>query len=280
MKQYKLQNETDPIHFERLVLPFLLKEEARYCLPIGLFSQLANDPARYKSFRIGAVLADNSICGVFWQTPPHPLGFSAMPKEALELIFNAFKTENITSFLGPVDEASFFLSLWTERTGKKPSGKIAQGIYQLTEVNWKPNLVGCDLRCVTSDDKNLLEEWNFAFSQDVHMPNTMSEATEYAERAIREKNRYFLILNGQPVCMAGLSGATPNGIRVNWVYTPPELRGKGYASQLVAEISQAMLNQGKHFCFLYTDLANPTSNKIYQRIGYKHVGDSVHYHLT
>jgi predicted GNAT family acetyltransferase len=59
------------------------------------------------------------------------------------------------------------------------------------------------------------------------------------------------------------------------VYTPPEKRNRGYASSLVAALSQHLLDGGRKFCFLYTDLANPTSNKIYRALGYEHVGDSV-----
>jgi predicted GNAT family acetyltransferase len=73
--------------------------------------------------------------------------------------------------------------------------------------------------------------------------------------------------------MAGFVGTTPHGIRIAAVYTPPPLRGRGYASAIVADLSQKMLNAGRRFCFLFTDLANPVSNKIYQRLGYKPVGD-------
>jgi len=79
---------------------------------------------------------------------------------------------------------------------------------------------------------------------------------------------------GETVSMAGASGQTPSGIRINWVYTPNHLRGRGYASAIVATLSQKLLEEGRQFCFLYTDLANPTSNSIYQRIGYVPVCDS------
>jgi uncharacterized protein len=71
-----------------------------------------------------------------------------------------------------------------------------------------------------------------------------------------------------PVSMASATGATPNGIRVSAVYTPPEHRGRGYATSCVAALSARLLAEGRGFCFLYTDAANPTSNVIYQRIGY------------
>jgi predicted GNAT family acetyltransferase len=84
---------------------------------------------------------------------------------------------------------------------------------------------------------------------------------------------------GEPVSLAGWGGATPNGIRVGPVYTPPELRGRGYATALTAELSRRLLDGrlfegGRRFCFLYTDLANPTSNAIYERIGYRRVAES------
>jgi predicted GNAT family acetyltransferase len=84
---------------------------------------------------------------------------------------------------------------------------------------------------------------------------------------------------GKPVSLAGWGGKTPNGIRVGPVYTPPELRGRGYATALTAEVSQRLLDGRlfdgrRRFCFLYTDLANPTSNAIYERIGYRRAAES------
>jgi hypothetical protein len=79
--------------------------------------------------------------------------------------------------------------------------------------------------------------------------------------------------DGEPVSLAAAGGPTPNGIRIGPVYTPPELRGRGYASALVAELTRVQLEGGRRFCFLFTDLANPTSNRIYQRVGYEPVTD-------
>ena len=67
---------------------------------------------------------------------------------------------------------------------------------------------------------------------------------------------------------------TRNGVSVGGVYTPPELRRKGYATACVAALSALLLDRGHSFCVLYTDLANPTSNSIYQKIGYRPVTDS------
>jgi hypothetical protein len=77
--------------------------------------------------------------------------------------------------------------------------------------------------------------------------------------------------------MAASARPTKNAIAVNTVYTPPENRGNGYASGCVAQLSQRLLDSGYKSCVLFTDLANPTSNKIYQNIGYKPVADFTAY---
>ena len=83
----------------------------------------------------------------------------------------------------------------------------------------------------------------------------------------------YLWDDGRPVSLAGYSGPTPHGIRVGPVYTPPAQRGNGYASACVAALSQLLLDGGRAHCFLFTDLGNPTSNHIYQAIGYWPVCD-------
>jgi len=73
--------------------------------------------------------------------------------------------------------------------------------------------------------------------------------------------------------MAQKAGKTPNGNSVNFVYTPPELRRRGYATECVAKLSKYLLEEGNKFCFLFTDLIDPISNSIYQKVGYRSVID-------
>ena len=80
-----------------------------------------------------------------------------------------------------------------------------------------------------------------------------------------------------PVSLAGWGGETPNGVRIGPVYTPPGFRRRGYASALTASVSADRLAAGRRFCFLYTDLANPTSNRIYVEIGYERVCDAMEF---
>jgi hypothetical protein len=76
------------------------------------------------------------------------------------------------------------------------------------------------------------------------------------------------------VSCANVARRTPHGVAVAFVYTPPAHRRQGYATSCVAELTQRQLETGAEFCCLYTDLANPTSNSIYAKIGYRPVCDS------
>jgi len=118
----------------------------------------------------------------------------------------------------------------------------------------------------------LVAEWGAAFARDTGTP--IGDPLTFLERLIRDGSLY-LWSDGEPRSMAAAVGTTPNGIRVGYVYTPPSFRGLGYATATVASLSQSLLNDGRRFCFLYTDLANPISNAIYQRVGYRPVSDVV-----
>lgn len=126
-------------------------------------------------------------------------------------------------------------------------------------------------------DLDLLSDWNLRFCHDIGEEYDLQQAREYATAGIANRSRYLWTVDGEPVSMAAATGQTPSGIRINWVYTPDRLRGRGYASALVATLSRKLLSEGRQFCFLYTDLANPTSNNIYQKIGYVAVCDAAHH---
>ena len=100
------------------------------------------------------------------------------------------------------------------------------------------------------------------------------------ESRFGSRGRRLLALGGRrasPCRSSGFSGPTPTGIRIGPVYTPPEHRRRGYATTLVADLSAWLLEQGHRACFLYTDLANPTSNRIYVEIGYERVCDAMEF---
>jgi predicted GNAT family acetyltransferase len=135
------------------------------------------------------------------------------------------------------------------------------------------------MRVADGADRPLLLDWVTAFAGEALPGGALADSARL-ERSVDARlaggDAGFGIweVGGRAMSLAGFGGPTPNGIRIGPVYTPPELRGRGYASALTAAVTQLQLDRGRRFCFLYTDLANPTSNAIYIRIGYEKVCDS------
>jgi predicted GNAT family acetyltransferase len=136
------------------------------------------------------------------------------------------------------------------------------------------------MRAATTDDRALLLEWFNAFSAEA-LPDSRDDPgrTEHVvdRRLASPEPRLFLWERGSPVCLVGAGGLTPNGIRIGPVYTPREHRGHGYGTALTAAVSALQLERGRTFCFLYTDLSNPTSNAIYRRVGYEQVCEAAEF---
>jgi GNAT superfamily N-acetyltransferase len=169
-----------------------------------------------------------------------------------------------------------FAEAWTSRTGKpfKPGKNLR--IYELREVI-PPHDVPGHLRPARDSDLPLVADWIHNFNIDAFLPADREEARTLAERRIDSGDIYLWKHEGRSVSMAGRGRRTTHGSTIGLVYTPRELRNRGYASACVAALSQQLLDAGWEFCTLYTDLANPTSNSIYQRIGYRPVCDSNEY---
>ncbi len=281
----KLHSFSSHKEFKTRVFDFLLENEAENCLLLGLLEGMESNPGRYPVAYFWAVTSNDKVVGAAWMTPPFPLGLTTMPPEGLALLRDAVReiSHQPSQVIGPNEGSLQFKTLWAklDRSHIK-SPKMAQRIFQLTEVLPPRKTTGL-MRVATENDLDLLIDWNIRFAQDCGMSydpsSAKSSAKDDAVRAINRKNRHLWCIDGEPVAMASADGKTPRGIRISWVYTPNKFRGRGYASAAVAELSQKMLDEGRDFCFLYTDLANPTSNSIYQKIGYKPVSDSALYDL-
>ncbi|MES2200719.1 MAG: GNAT family N-acetyltransferase [candidate division FCPU426 bacterium] len=179
--------------------------------------------------------------------------------------------------VGPANEAAVFAALWEELRGKRSTLAIKQRIYQLQAVQ-NNNPVPGEARLATEAEIPLIARWFAMMHGEVPLPEHSSEAyLALATQKVRDQELYLWIVDGAPVSMAGATRPTRHGMGVNAVFTPESQRRKGYATALVSHVSQAMLDQGKKFCFLYTDLGNPTSNSIYQKIGYQAAADSLYF---
>ncbi len=131
-------------------------------------------------------------------------------------------------------------------------------------------------RVATTDDLNLLVEWHYAFEQEVGMIAVPTPVAERVSRRIDDQQFILWVQSGEPVSMAGANPLPAASARIGPVYTPPELRGRGYAQAVTAAASEHVQRDCVRTVFLFTDAVNPASNKAYQRIGYVHLADHAH----
>ncbi len=130
-------------------------------------------------------------------------------------------------------------------------------------------------RVAKEKDINLLKEWSLRFVAECELDEPPDETEEVVRRYV-ENRQLFVWEDPAPVAMAGFGGVTPNGVRVNMVYTRPEARSRGYAASLVAAISRKLLSSGAHkSCFIIVNAENTPALKIYERLGYRRVSDSL-----
>ena len=130
------------------------------------------------------------------------------------------------------------------------------------------------LRHARPSDRDHLIAWLVAFEEEAFGERTPRDPAALVDRSLGGQGRRFYVWDDDgPVSMCGVGGPTPHGIRIGPVFTPLGLRGRGYASACVAAVSQAQLDAGRRSCYLFADQANPTSNHIYETIGYRRVSD-------
>ncbi|MDR2598922.1 MAG: GNAT family N-acetyltransferase [Oscillospiraceae bacterium] len=127
-------------------------------------------------------------------------------------------------------------------------------------------------RLLTEEDLSYVPQWEQAFCVDCHLPAFSLAENHERIRTRIDKNTHFIWVDSVPVAQAVHGRDTPNGAVITWVYTPPLFRGRGYATTVVAELSQSRLNNGKKFCCLFADANNPASRSIYNKLGYKDIG--------
>lgn len=182
---------------------------------------------------------------------------------------------SVPGVVGPTPIAASFATKWASNNNSTPIVKMNQMIYRLDRVNPIGYAPG-KLRLAESNDLELIADWILDFNEAIGERIEQEVARNKARENI-ESSSLYIWHDEVGVSMAKKSRPTRNGIVVTLVYTPPAYRNKGYASACVAALSQLLLDEGYTFCSLYTDLANPTSNKIYSAIGYESIQGSIMY---
>jgi predicted GNAT family acetyltransferase len=256
----------------------LLLRESEHNLLLGLTDAMIRGTRDYPTPLFFTVMDGETIVGQAIRTSPdRPLGLATMPTEAAVKLAAELKELGVVlkGVVGPKNAVESFIDAFGEETNKG----MHQGIYELHEVIVPESDGG---QAIVADESHfdLVKEYATGFIVDC-FPNESrdvdQDALEFANRSIKQKS-LFLWQNkeGELTSMAARNRESKNAATISWVYTPPRYRKKGHASKVVAALSQQILADGKSFCNLFTDLSNPTSNSIYQKVGYRKVGESLH----
>ncbi len=270
----------DPGAFVDRARAWLLQSEAEHNLLLGIVQQLLGGEHLYHDpILLATVEGGDGVVGCAFRTPPFKFGLTRVPLETIPAIVEmaADLYDTLPSVLGPHHEAKRFADCWAAARGLRAEPGMRQRIYQLDAVRPPPDPPAGRLRAAKPEDLALAAAWANSFTEDTGVP---SGDPDLVARMLIDEDRLAFWDSGEPTSMAAGMVETPHGVRVGFVYTPPAMRGRGYATACVAALSQRYLDRGRRFCFLYTDLSNPTSNTIYQRIGYQPVCDVMDYDFT
>ena len=267
----------DPDQFLLKTRPTLEKDEAINGLLLGIAASAKKSPL-YTSFYLATVEDENRLLVAACMTPPHNLILSSLEcasDEAFTLLIQDLRRGNwpVPGVLGPALASEKFAQTWAKMTGQQYNVRFLERLFALDQVI-PPEHVAGQLRVATEDDLTLIKDWMFAFDQEATHSTNQEAAWQRAEVSVRSRDMYIWETpDKRVVSMAAKTRPIVKVISVGPVYTPPEERGHGYASNCVADLSQLLLDQGWKYCSLFTNLANPTANSIYQKIGYRPVGD-------
>jgi len=276
---YQLVEYADPLHFRDVVMDRLLQSEAESCAQLGLIQRMtANGYTPVSADELDQPLLltvqDNrGVELVALQTYKKAMLVSRGSPEAMSCLAESLAGRGWAGqgILGPTPSVETLAERYAFLSRRPHRLVIRLRTFQISAVMLPHPVSGFMRQCIQSD-RELLARFVGHFAAAIG-ESSEEDTLSTADRLI-DGERIFFWMDPQPVAMAAWAGRTPNGVRINFVYTPPGFRCRGYASNLVARLTQSLLDEGRKLCFLHTDQANPTSNSIYQKIGYRPVCDS------
>lgn len=275
----------NPADFMNVCRTIFEEQEALYGLMLGITIRLVKNPLHYGSQPLLATIGtDTEPDLIALMTPPYKLQIALLNKgsfESVQLLASKLHESGwqIPAVMGEEKAIKAFAIHWNEVAGTNSREGMRQRLYELRTVQPIQYPEGT-LRQATNDDLELAIKWSNSFYDDCFGDlEEVARDGRFAKLLVEEGNLYFWE-NPAPVSMAAITRPTMHGISIGYVYTPPQYRRKGYASAVTARLTQHALDSGKRFCTLFTDLGNPTTNSIYQKIGYNPVADIMDVHFA
>jgi hypothetical protein len=252
--------------------------EAENNLLLGVSSWLAAHPERIEQSPYFITVEENGkVQAAAMMTPPRNLVLTRAKRNALiEIADQILSMEiHLPGVNGPTETSQTFAEIWTKKTGRPPRAHRSLRLYQLQQVVSPPRVNG-QMRLAHDNDAETLRRWIHNSNAEIGERQSEEEVSKTFQRLLTDR-RLYVWEDKDPCSIAAWDSPTSHGVRISLVYTPPELRQKGYATACVATLSKALLDSGKKFCCLFTDLSNRTANRLYQRIGYEQVCDFTEY---
>ena len=237
-------------------------DQAKYNLLLGILNRKSPD-TKYWS------LGEGAACAI--QTPPRFIVLGELSREQTSDLAQIIKDLEFWGCIGDSSTTNLFVEEMA-KIGVHHELEMPQRIYLLDQKPIYPNTPGKGAKAQESDLEIFLD-WFTAFQKEA-VPNERPFSREQSIQTFQRCPVYFWKVKGIPVAMAARNRETKNGSNISWVYTPPELRGRGYGGAATAFACENAFQEGKQSCFLYTDLRNPISNRVYQKIGFKPWCDS------
>lgn len=263
--------------FAEKVEPYLYADEEKNSLFIGILGQIK--AGRYEEYFLAAVEEGGKVHAACLMTPPYPLQlivFTPVPDIETEIVRQLLdKGIKVSGVMGDPETAYTFSDAWTAQTGDTAEIRMKQGLFRIDSLNkgWKKS--PGTWKVASKKEGPLLEKWLMAFQKETGLPlRTAAENKWKIEKFIEEKEVYVWEVDGEVVSCMKKSRPSKHGISVSFVYTPEQHRRKGYAQNLVAEVTEELLMEFD-FVLLYTDSPTPASSRIYREIGYEEIANPI-----
>lgn len=270
---------SDSAVFSEQVAPLLNRNEDSNSLFLGILGQIQAN--QYDDYFLALAENDEEIVAACLMTPPHALQlvvFQQLPEIEKEIAVHLRNLGvKVSGIVGERETTRLFARAWTQQTGERVKTLMDQGLYRIDAINRGLKKSAGSWRVASNKDAKILIEWYKLFEEETGLgrQSTQEQATQRIEEFLDRKEVFVWEVDGSIVSCMKKGRPSKNGVTVSFVFTPMIFRANGYARTLVAEVTEELLLE-YDFVMLYTDLANPTSNKIYREIGYEQITNPVH----
>lgn len=258
--------------FKKIARPICEIDEAKYSLLYGI---ILDD-----IFGKHLMLHESDLAIAVQTAPTRPLVISdIIDQQSIQDLANYLETDkDIKEIVGTEETINKILDCLRSSEPGMPKLIMHQRIFRLDKLTKPP--IDCHMRQANPKDQAIVSQWFYQFMLDsLVMSNpSKNQIDKMAQTRINNQEVYLLVKDGNVVSMACSNRPTIHGITINGLFTPIEYRGNGLATQMLALLSEKLLQQ-YDFCCLYSDLNNPASDKIYRQLGYKPVCDSLQYRI-